>query len=38
MIVLGEDVCVLDEIFSNGGVVLLYKEIKIFILKFEIVM
>lgn len=38
MTVLGEDVRVSDEIFSNGGVVLPHKEIKTSILKPEIVM
>lgn len=38
MTVLGEDVRVCDEIFSNGGVVLPHKEIKTSILKPEIVM
>lgn len=38
MTVLGEDVRVSDEIFSNGGVVLPHKEIKASILKPEIVM
>jgi mannose-1-phosphate guanylyltransferase len=38
MTVLGEDVHVRDEIFSNGGVVLPHKEIKTSILKPEIVM
>lgn len=38
MTVLGEDVHVQDEIFSNGGVVLPHKEIKTSILKPEIVM
>ncbi|GAB2283459.1 hypothetical protein Dimus_017970 [Dionaea muscipula] len=38
MIVLGEDVHVGDEIYSNGGVVLPHKEIKSSILKPEIVM
>ncbi|CAM6093047.1 unnamed protein product [Calypogeia fissa] len=38
MTVLGEDVHVQDEIYSNGGVVLPHKEIKTSILKPEIVM
>lgn len=38
MTVLGEDVHVSDEIYSNGGVVLPHKEIKRSILKPEIVM
>lgn len=38
MTVLGEDVHVCDEIYSNGGVVLPHKEIKTSILKPEIVM
>ncbi|XP_058099405.1 mannose-1-phosphate guanylyltransferase 1-like [Magnolia sinica] len=38
MTVLGEDVQVSDEIYSNGGVVLPHKEIKSSILKPEIVM
>ncbi|BBN13583.1 mannose-1-phosphate guanylyltransferase [Marchantia polymorpha subsp. ruderalis] len=38
MTVLGEDVHVSDEIYSNGGVVLPHKEIKTSILKPEIVM
>eukprot|EP01018_Ginkgo_biloba_P020346 Gb_41514 [translate_table: standard] len=38
MTVLGEDVHVSDEIYSNGGVVLPHKEIKSSILKPEIVM
>jgi mannose-1-phosphate guanylyltransferase len=38
MTVLGEDVHVRDEVFSNGGVVLPHKEIKSSILKPEIVM
>jgi mannose-1-phosphate guanylyltransferase len=38
MTVLGEDVHVRDEVFSNGGVVLPHKEIKTSILKPEIVM
>ncbi|GAB2272888.1 hypothetical protein Dimus_007705 [Dionaea muscipula] len=38
MTVLGEDVHVGDEIYSNGGVVLPHKEIKSSILKPEIVM
>ncbi|XP_024364271.1 mannose-1-phosphate guanylyltransferase 1 [Physcomitrium patens] len=38
MTVLGEDVRVSDEIFTNGGVVLPHKEIKASILKPEIVM
>jgi mannose-1-phosphate guanylyltransferase len=38
MTVLGEDVHVQDEIYSNGGVVLPHKEIKASILKPEIVM
>lgn len=38
MTILGEDVHVSDEIYSNGGVVLPHKEIKSSILKPEIVM
>ncbi|KAH7657010.1 Mannose-1-phosphate guanylyltransferase (GDP) protein [Dioscorea alata] len=38
MTILGEDVHVCDEIYSNGGVVLPHKEIKSSILKPEIVM
>ncbi|CAA7028997.1 unnamed protein product [Microthlaspi erraticum] len=38
MTILGEDVHVSDEIYSNGGVVLPHKEIKSNILKPEIVM
>ncbi|KAH9626300.1 hypothetical protein KSS87_021869 [Heliosperma pusillum] len=38
MTVLGEDVHVSDEVYSNGGVVLPHKEIKSSILKPEIVM
>jgi len=38
MTILGEDVHVCDEIYSNGGVVLPHKEIKSNILKPEIVM
>jgi mannose-1-phosphate guanylyltransferase len=38
MTVLGEDVHVRDEVFTNGGVVLPHKEIKSSILKPEIVM
>ncbi|EFJ24691.1 hypothetical protein SELMODRAFT_267755 [Selaginella moellendorffii] len=38
MTVLGEDVQVKDELYSNGGVVLPHKEIKTSILKPEIVM
>ncbi|KAF3957561.1 hypothetical protein CMV_017440 [Castanea mollissima] len=38
MTILGEDVHVCDEIYSNGGVVLPHKEIKASILKPEIVM
>ncbi|KAF6161159.1 hypothetical protein GIB67_007800 [Kingdonia uniflora] len=38
MTILGEDVHVYDEIYSNGGVVLPHKEIKSSILKPEIVM
>jgi mannose-1-phosphate guanylyltransferase len=38
MTVLGEDVHVCDEVFSNGGVVLPHKEIKASIFKPEIVM
>jgi mannose-1-phosphate guanylyltransferase len=38
MTILGEDVHVCDEIYSNGGVVLPHKEIKTNILKPEIVM
>ncbi|KAM7265812.1 hypothetical protein ACFE04_003495 [Oxalis oulophora] len=38
MIILGEDVHVGDEVYSNGGVVLPHKEIKSSILKPEIVM
>lgn len=38
MTVLGEDVHVSDEVYSNGGVVLPHKEIKNSILKPEIVM
>jgi mannose-1-phosphate guanylyltransferase len=38
MTILGEDVQVCDEIYSNGGVVLPHKEIKSSILKPEIVM
>lgn len=38
MMIFGEDVYVGDEIYINGGVVLLYKEIKFNILKLEIVM
>ncbi|EFJ20705.1 hypothetical protein SELMODRAFT_168373 [Selaginella moellendorffii] len=38
MTVLGEDVHVSDEIYSNGGVVLPHKEIKANIMKPEIVM
>ncbi|KAL6580312.1 cytochrome c1 [Orobanche minor] len=38
MTILGEDVHVGDEIYSNGGVVLPHKEIKTSILKPEIVM
>ncbi|KAA8534168.1 hypothetical protein F0562_031639 [Nyssa sinensis] len=38
MTILGEDVHVRDEIYSNGGVVLSHKEIKSSILKPEIVM
>ncbi|KAJ0458409.1 putative nucleotidyltransferase [Helianthus annuus] len=38
MTILGEDVHVGDEIYSNGGVVLPHKEIKASILKPEIVM
>jgi mannose-1-phosphate guanylyltransferase len=36
--ILGEDVHVGDEVYSNGGVVLPHKEIKSSILKPEIVM
>jgi mannose-1-phosphate guanylyltransferase len=38
MTILGEDVHVCDEVYSNGGVVLPHKEIKSSILKPEIVM
>ena len=38
MTILGEDVHVGDEVYSNGGVVLPHKEIKSSILKPEIVM
>ncbi|KAG5125328.1 hypothetical protein JHK82_032065 [Glycine max] len=38
MTILGEDVHVCDEVYSNGGVVLPHKEIKSNILKPEIVM
>lgn len=38
MTILGEDVHVSDEVYSNGGVVLPHKEIKSSILKPEIVM
>ncbi|KAH0455018.1 hypothetical protein IEQ34_016942 [Dendrobium chrysotoxum] len=38
MTILGEDVHVSDEIYSNGGIVLPHKEIKSSILKPEIVM
>ncbi|GKA07672.1 mannose-1-phosphate guanylyltransferase 1 [Tanacetum coccineum] len=38
MTILGEDVHVCDEVYSNGGVVLPHKEIKASILKPEIVM
>lgn len=38
MTVLGEDVHISDEVYSNGGVVLPHKEIKTSILKPEIVM
>ena len=38
MTVLGEDVHISDEVYSNGGVVLPHKEIKSSILKPEIVM
>ncbi|KAJ0525540.1 putative nucleotidyltransferase [Helianthus annuus] len=38
MTILGEDVHVCDEIYSNGGVVLPHKEIKASILKPEIIM
>lgn len=38
MSILGEDVHICDEIYSNGGVVLPHKEIKSSILKPEIVM
>ncbi|KAI3508538.1 hypothetical protein L1887_23546 [Cichorium endivia] len=38
MTILGEDVHVCDEVYSNGGVVLPHKEIKVSILKPEIVM
>ncbi|KAI7731238.1 hypothetical protein M8C21_016701 [Ambrosia artemisiifolia] len=38
MTILGQDVHVCDEIYSNGGVVLPHKEIKASILKPEIVM
>jgi mannose-1-phosphate guanylyltransferase len=38
MTILGEDVHVSDEVYSNGGVVLPHKEIKTNILKPEIVM
>lgn len=38
MTILGEDVHVADEVYSNGGVVLPHKEIKSSILKPEIVM
>ena len=38
MTILGEDVHVGDEIYTNGGVVLPHKEIKSNILKPEIVM
>nr|ACK87007.1 GDP-mannose pyrophosphorylase [Carica papaya] len=38
MTILGEDVHVGDEVYSNGGVVLPHKEIKFSILKPEIVM
>lgn len=38
MTILGEDVHVSDEVYSNGGVVLPHKEIKTNILKYEIIM
>ncbi|KAF4349472.1 hypothetical protein F8388_010992 [Cannabis sativa] len=38
MTILGEDVHIADEVYSNGGVVLPHKEIKSSILKPEIVM
>eukprot|EP00897_Mesotaenium_endlicherianum_P008680 jgi/Mesen1/7840/ME000419S07148 len=38
MTVLGEDVHISDEVYTNGGVVLPHKEIKVSILKPEIIM
>lgn len=38
MTILGEDVHVCDEIYSNGGVVPPHKEFKASILKLEVVM
>ena len=38
MTVLGEDVHLSDEVYSNGGVVLPHKEIKTSIVKPEIVL